>query len=227
MVVSKSGILVSMSRSMMPLLRWTAPATCPAAHSLSSRVSTSTCACPDSRIFRYAGKSISFTWALASLTSLRNPGLCAMIGDSRIQGECTLLHVGHDGRPSQQTRIHRQRTAMMCGVLDDRPHDVTHRLTAHHGTGRQWRGKLLRRGRLHELDRAGESLVEPLTRLSQRRDAVDQLPDLCEIEVEAFGPGDAFHKPIESMRRVRHLLRDSPSSRLRRKPRVRLLQDAG
>ena len=40
------GTFVSISRSMMPLLMCTAPATWPAAHSLSSRVSTRTCGSP-------------------------------------------------------------------------------------------------------------------------------------------------------------------------------------
>src|ERR1017187_8852787 len=77
-LVSLSGTLVSMSRSMMPLPRCTAPATFPAAHSLSSRVSTRTCASPPSRIFRYPARSISWTRVLASFTSFRNSGLCAI-----------------------------------------------------------------------------------------------------------------------------------------------------
>src|ERR1051326_116695 len=67
-----------MSRSMIPLLKWTAPRTCPAAHSLSSRVSTRTCGSPDSTIFLYPAISVCFTRDLASSTSLRNSGLCCI-----------------------------------------------------------------------------------------------------------------------------------------------------
>src|SRR4051812_41909493 len=55
-----------------------APAACPAFHSLSSRTSTRTGLALSASIFLYPVMSVSFTRDLASLTSFKNPGLCAM-----------------------------------------------------------------------------------------------------------------------------------------------------
>ena len=48
-----------------------------------------------------------------------------------------------------------------------------------------------------------------------------------EIQIEAFRPGSAFDKPIESLRRMRHLLRDGHHAFLRTEAGVGLGQDPG
>lgn len=49
----------------------------------------------------------------------------------------------------------------------------------------------------------------------------------CKIEIETFGAGSAFHKPVDGLGRVRHLLGGGHHAFRRPKRGIRLFQNTG
>jgi hypothetical protein len=79
---------------------------------------------------------------------------------------------------------------------------------AHHRAGREGPREILRAARAEKLDRVGVCRCQHLAGGGERGHSIEGLGVFLEIEVETFGPGCALDEPVESLRRVRDLLRD-------------------
>ena len=115
----------------------------------------------------------------------------------------------------------------MRGVLDHGPEEVAGGLATHDRAGRESLGEILRAARADELDRIREGGVEHLASRGERGHTGERLGVFLEIEIEAFGPGDAFDEPVESLGGVRDLLGDGHHAFPRAECGVGLIEDPG
>ena len=95
------------------------------------------------------------------------------------------------------------------------------------GPGGSGRGEILRAARAEKLDRVRVGRFEHLAGGGERGHTVEGLGVFLEIEVETFPAGCAFDEPVESLSRVRDLLRDGHHAFLRTEPGVGLIEDPG
>src|ERR1035437_7921364 len=135
--------------------------------------------------------------------------------------------VRHRGNFSEQTGVHGQGAAVMRGVLDHGPYDVTDRLTTHDRAGRQRPGEILRAARADEVDGVGVCRFEYLASGGEGGHTRKSLGVFLEIEIETFASGSAFDEPIESLGRVSDLLRDGHHAFPRTEFGVGLIEDPG
>src|SRR5262245_2849253 len=113
---------------------------------------------------------------------------------------------------------------MMRGVLNHSPYDVADWLAAHDRTIRKWPRQILRAARAEKLDRVRICGFDHLARGGERGHRIQRLGMFLEIEIETFRPGCALDKPVESLSRVCHLLRNGHHAFLRPKPGVGLIE---
>ena len=95
------------------------------------------------------------------------------------------------------------------------------------GPGREWPREILRSARTQKADSVCVCRFECLAGGGERSHTLERLCVFLEIEVESFGPGCALDKPVDSLRRVRHLLRNGHHVCLRSEPGVGFIQDPG
>jgi hypothetical protein len=133
--------------------------------------------------------------------------------------------VRHRGQFSELAGVDGQSAAMMRGVLDHGPYDVAEGLAAHDRTVREWPREVLWAARAEKLYRVRIRGFEHLARSSERGHSIERFDVFLEIEIETFRPGCAFNKPVESLSRVCHLLRNGHHAFLRPKPGVGLIED--
>jgi hypothetical protein len=132
--------------------------------------------------------------------------------------------VRHRGHFSELAGVDRQSSAMMRGVLDHGPYDFADGLAAHHRAFREWPREILRAARAEELDRVCICGFKHLARGGEGGHSIQRLDMFLEIEIEAFRPGCALDKPVESLSHVCHLLRNGHHAFLRPKPGVGLIE---
>src|SRR5580658_1824484 len=94
-----------MSRSITPLPMCTAPGRCPLAHSLSSRTSTRISFSPASMRLLTSGTFVSLTRCLASWTSFKNCGACAMASSRISLGKKGNTRAVGGGRSARTTAV--------------------------------------------------------------------------------------------------------------------------
>ena len=116
---------------------------------------------------------------------------------------------------------------MVSRVLDHRPNNIAERLPAHDWSSRQWPGELIRSVRPDESNGIGVRGFEHLASGREGIDGLQRLRVLFEIQIETLRPGNALDEPIESLRRVRHLLGHGHHSFAGAELRVRFLENPG
>src|ERR1017187_7104629 len=124
--------------------------------------------------------------------------------------------VRHRGNFSEQPGVHGQGTAVMRGVLDHGPYDVADGLTTHD-----------RAGRADEVDRVRVRRFEHLASGGEGGHTRKSLGVFLEIEIKTFASGGTLDEPVESLCRVRDLLRDSHHAFLWTEFGVGLIEDPG
>ena len=116
---------------------------------------------------------------------------------------------------------------MMRGVLDNGPYDVADGQASHHRAGWEWPGEILGAARAEKPDRVGVCLRQHPAGGVERGHGIESLGLFREIQVEAFAPGRSFDEPVESLGRVRDLLRDGHHAFPRTEPGIALIEDPG
>ena len=114
----------------------------------------------------------------------------------------------------------------MGGVLNHGPYDVADGLAAHDRTGWERPREILRAARAEKLDRVGICGFEHLARGGEGGYSIQRLGMFLEIEIEAFRPGCALDKPVESLSGMCHLLRNGHHAFVRPKRGVGFIEDA-
>jgi hypothetical protein len=140
---------------------------------------------------------------------------------------CSSAAVGHGGHFSEQAGVDGESATMMRGVLDHGPHDFADGLAAYDRAGREGPREILRAARAEKVDGVGICRCERLAGGGERGYSLEGLGVFLEIEVEACGPGCALDEPVESLSRVRDLLRDGHHAFPRAEPGVGFIEHPG